>query len=77
MDEDNSGGPGWGQEWSAFWRVAGIAFTVVILMGAGAAAGVAIDRRLGTKPAFSVFLLLLGLVAGGWYAYRAFMEMLK
>lgn len=77
MVEENDQRPQRVNQWGDFWRVAGIAFTVVILMGAGAAGGVALDRRIGTKPLFSIMLLLVGLFAGGWYAYKALMEMLK
>ena len=75
---DNSGNPPeWGRQWSDFWRLAGVSFTVALLAGAGAAGGMMLDRRLGTKPVFSLGLLLLGLAAGAWYAYKALMEMLK
>ena len=77
MADENSRKPRQGQDWGVFWRVGGIAFSVAILMGAGAAGGVALDRRLGTKPVFSLVLLFLGLAAGAWYAYKALMEMLK
>ncbi len=77
MADENSRKPRRGQDWAVFWRVGGIAFTVAILMGVGAAGGVALDRRLGTKPVFSLVLLFCGLAAGAWYAYKALMEMLK
>jgi hypothetical protein len=70
-------GSGQGSQWGDFWKVGGVSFTVAILIGAGAAGGVALDRKLGTKPVFSLLLLVAGLVAGGWYAYRALTEMLK
>ncbi|MHC4712495.1 MAG: AtpZ/AtpI family protein [Planctomycetota bacterium] len=77
MAENGGNPPDWGRQWSDFWRVAGVSFTVALLAGAGAVGGVALDRRLGTKPAFSLILLFLGLAAGAWYAYKALTEMLK
>jgi F0F1-type ATP synthase assembly protein I len=66
-----------GADWGEFWKVGGISFTVAILIGAGAAGGVVLDRKFGTKPIFSLILLFVGLVTGGYYAYKSLMEMLK
>ena len=77
MPENKDEGPSGMSAWRDFWRVAGVSFMVAILVGAGAAGGVAVDRRLGTKPLFSLALLFFGLAAGAWYAYRALGEMLK
>lgn len=77
MADEEPQGPRWGSQWSVFGRVTGIAFSVVILLGAGTAGGVFLDRKLGTKPLFSLVMLFLCLAGGAWYAYRSLMEMLK
>lgn len=77
MNDQRKGGRAGMNAVQDFWRVAGVSFSVAILAGAGAVGGVVLDRRLGTKPLFSLLLLFLGLAAGAWYAYRALKEMLK
>lgn len=77
MNDQGESGPAGMNAWRDFWRVAGVSFTVAVLVGIGAVGGVALDRRLGTKPLFSLLLLFVGLAAGVWYAYRALKEMLK
>ncbi len=77
MPPEKDDGPTGMSAWRDFWRVAGVSLSVVVLAGGGAAGGVAIDRRLGTAPLFSLLLLLAGLAVGAWYAYKVFVEMVK
>ena len=70
-------GAGRGPRWGDFSKVAAISFNVVLLIAGGAVAGVFLDRKFGTKPAFSLALLFLGLAAAAWYAYKSLTEMIK
>ena len=78
MSNDGNKVPGGSESNMRFFsKVAGISFSVVIMMGACTVFGVFVDKRFDTKPIFSIILLLLGLAMGAWYAYRMLMEMLK
>ena len=57
--------------------MAGIGFGVVFAIGGSTVLGVMLDRKLATKPIFSLVFLFAGLAIGAWYAYKSLMEMIK
>jgi Sec-independent protein secretion pathway component TatC len=52
----------------------GLAFEMAVIIGAGAFLGVKIDQWLGWKfPAFTMFLLIMAVVAAIYHAVRKFL----
>jgi hypothetical protein len=57
-----------------FIGYSGLAFEMLVIMGAGAFAGVKIDRWLGWKfPVFTLVLMMLSVIGAIYHAVRKFL----
>ena len=60
------------QQWQIAFRVIGIGWYMAFAVLAGVFGGFWLDGKLGTKPAFLVTGLILGLIVAGRGAYQMF-----
>ena len=51
-------------------RAGGLGFTLAAFIFLGLAAGVYLDKKLGTGPLFTIILLLAGIAAGFYTIFR-------
>jgi len=56
--------------WAVALRFTGLGWYIVVCIVGGTAAGIALDRWLGTKPVFVLVGLVFGLVVAAFGAYR-------
>jgi len=60
--------------WAGFGLVGALGWMIVLPMVGGAYLGLWLDRTLGTNLSFTLALMLLGLVAGGYGVWRFFLR---
>ena len=65
------------QQWQVALRVIGIGWYMALSILAGVLGGLWLDGRLGTKPAFLVVGILLGLVVAGYGTYQTFKPLMN
>jgi predicted F0F1-ATPase subunit len=63
-----------GQFWRSMALIGSVGWPIVLLAVGGALLGHELDARWNTGVRFALMLLVAGVIAGGWIAFRALRE---